>query len=99
MKSIRTAQQELNTLKNGVIGLFKSRNSNVFELVVNHQETNQTIDVIRVTQFAVIQLEFDLPIHYGTLKLFPEKEDGAYKSMNDMLDDPFGFDAFIKSFS
>jgi len=94
MKSIRTAQNELNTLKNGVIGLFKSRNSNVFELVVNHQETNQTIDVIRVTQFAVIQLEFNLPIHYGNLKLFPDN-----KSMNDMLDNPFEWDAFIKSFS
>lgn len=94
MKSIKTAQQELNTLKNDVIGLFKSRNSNVFELVVNHQNSNQTVDVIRVTQFAVIQLEFNLPIQYGTLKLFPDN-----KSMNDMLDDPFEWDAFIKSFS
>lgn len=94
MKSIRTAQQELNTLKNDVIGLFKSRNSHIFELVVNHQQTNQTVDVIRVTQFAVIQLEFNLPVHYGQLIMFPQG-----KNMNDMLDDPFGWDAFIKSFS
>ena len=93
MKSITNAQQELDTLKNDVIGLFKMRNSNVFELVVNHQETNQTIDVIRVTQFAVIQLEFNLPIHYGQLIMFPNN-----KNMNQMLDNPFEFDAFIKSF-
>ena len=89
-----TPQTELNALKNDVIGLFKTRNSNVFELVVNYQETNQTVDVMRVTQFAVIQLEFNLPNHYGTLKLFPNN-----KTMNDMLDNPFEWDAFIKSFS
>ena len=48
MNSIRKAQQELNNIKNDVIGLFKMRNSNVFELVVNHQAVNETIDVIRV---------------------------------------------------
>lgn len=95
MKSIKTAQSELNTLKNDVIGLFKiSRNSNVFELVVNCQETNQTIDVIRVTQFAVIQLEFNVPTHFGILHLFPNN-----KNMNEMLNDPFEWDAFIKLFS
>lgn len=94
MKSIKTAQQELNVLKNDVIGLFKSRNSTIFELVVNHQETNQTIDVIRVTQFAVVQLEYNLPIHFGQLIMFPQG-----KNMNQMLDNPFEWDAFIKSFS
>lgn len=94
MKSITTVREELNLLKNDVIGLFKTRNSNVFELVVDYQETNQTVDVIRVTQFAIIQLEFNLPIHYGTLKLFPDD-----KNMNDMLLNPFEWDAFIKSFS
>ncbi len=94
MKSITNAQNELDALKNDVIGLFKMRNSNVFELVVNHQETNQTIDVIRVTHFAVVQLEFNLPIHYGQLIMFPQG-----KNMNDMLSNPFEFDAFIKSFN
>ena len=94
MKSITNAQQELNALKNDVIGLFKMRNSNVFELVVNYQEHNQTIDVIRVTQFAVIQLEFNLPIHFGELIMFPQG-----KNMNDMLGNPFEFNAFIKYFS
>lgn len=94
MKSIENARQELNAIKNDVIGLFKMKKSNVFELVVNHQQTNQTIDVIRVTQFAVIQLEFNLPIHYGQLKLFPDN-----KSMNDMLSTPFEWNDFIESFS
>ena len=93
MKSIANAQQELNTLKNDVIGLFKMRNSNVFELVVNHQETNQTIDVIRVTQFGIIQQEYNLPIHYGTLKLFPDN-----KNMVEMLYNPFDWNDFISSF-
>lgn len=94
MKSIKTAQNELNSIKNDVIGLFKMRNSNVFELVVNHQKVNETVDVIRITQFGVIQLEYDLPIHFGNLKLFPDN-----KNMNEMLDNPFEWDTFIKSFS
>ena len=94
MNSIRKAQQELNNIKNDVIGLFKMRNSNVFELVVNHQAVNETIDVIRVTQFGVIQLEYNLPIHFGNFKLFPYD-----KSMNEMLVNPFEWSDFIKSFS
>jgi LEA14-like dessication related protein len=93
MKSIKNAQNELDALKNDVIGLFKMRNSNVFELVVNCKETNQTIDVIRITHFGAIQQEFNLPTHFGRLSLFPDN-----KNMNDMLSNPFEFDAFIKSF-
>ena len=94
MNSIRKAQQELNNIKNDVIGLFKMRNSNVFELVVNHQAVNETIDVIRITQFGVVQLEYNLPIHFGTFKLFPYD-----KNMNEMLVNPFEWSDFIKSFS
>ena len=93
MKSIANAQQELNTLKNDVIGLFKMRNSNVFELVTDVND-NDTIDVIRITQFGIVQEEYNLPIHYGTLKMFEEG-----KNFNDMLSNPFEFDAFIKSFN
>jgi hypothetical protein len=94
MKPIQKAQQELNNLKNDVIGLFKMRNSNIFELVIDCKETNQTIDVIRITQFAVVQIEYNLPTHFGRLYLFPKG-----KNMNQMLDNPFEWDAFIKSFS
>lgn len=86
------AQMTLDELKFGIIGLFKSRGSNNFELVTDVND-NDTIDVIRVTQFAVIQHEYNLPIHYGILKLFPQG-----KNMNDILDNPFEFDVFISSF-
>ena len=92
MKKYTTVQKELDKLKNDVIGLFKMRNSNVFELIINVKEF-ATLDVIRITQFGAIQQEFNLPIHYGTFKLFPDN-----KNMNQMLDNPFEFDIFVESF-
>ena len=91
MKSITNAQQELNTLKNDVIGLFKIKDC--FELVVQVYET--TIRTIRITQFGVIQESlYNFDYVRGNFKLFPDN-----KNMNQMLDNPFEFDAFIKSFS
>jgi len=92
------AQMQLNELKHGIIGLFKMKNSNVFELVTDVND-NDTIDVIRITQFGTIQEEFGLPTHYGTLKLFEDSLTCRKYTMNDMLDNPFEWDAFIKSFS
>ena len=43
MANTQQAQQQLDELKKEVIGLFKGRNSNVFELVINCQEANDTI--------------------------------------------------------
>jgi uncharacterized protein YqgQ len=85
------AQIQLDELKHGIIGLFKMRNSSQFEMII---DINDTIDVVRFTQFGVIQEEFNLSIHYGILKLFPDN-----KSMIEMLDNPFEWDAFIKSFN
>ena len=92
MVNTQQAQMQLDELKHGIIGLFKSRGSNNFELVTDVND-NDTIDVIRVTQFGIIQQEYNLPIHYGTLKLFPDN-----MNMFEMLDNPFEFNAFIKSF-
>lgn len=90
MKSITNAQQELNTLKNDVIGLFKIKDS--FELVLQVYET--TFRTIRITQFGVIQESlYNFDYVRGNFKLFPDN-----KNMNQMLDNPFEFDAFIKSF-
>ena len=50
MVNTQQAQMQLDELKHGIIGLFKSRNSNVFELVTDVND-NDTINVIRVTQF------------------------------------------------
>jgi hypothetical protein len=93
MKPIQKAQQELNTLKNDVIGIFKMNGRIDINLVVNYQETNQTIDTITITNFGAIQLEYNLPLSFGTLHLFPDN-----KNMNEMLDNPFEWDKFIKQF-
>jgi len=92
MVNTQQAQTQLDELKFGVIGLFKMRNSDHFELVTDVND-NDTIDVIRFTQFGVIQQEFNLPIQRGTLKLFPYGFD-----MIAMLDMPFEWSEFIKSF-
>ena len=44
-------------------------------------------------QFGVIQQEYNLPIHFGTLKLFPDN-----MNMFEMLDNPFDWNDFISSF-
>ena len=93
MVNTQQAQMQLDELKYGIIGLFKMRGSNVFKLVTDVND-NDTIDVIRITQFGTIQEEFDLATHYGTLKLFPDN-----KNMNEMLVNPFEWSDFIKSFS
>ena len=92
MVNTQQAQMQLDELKHGVIGLFKIRGSNNFELVTDVND-NDTINVIRVTQFGVIQQEYNLPIHYGTLKLFPDN-----MNMFEMLDNPFDWNDFINSF-
>ena len=86
------AQMQLDELKHGIIGLFKQRGSNVFELVTDVND-NESIDVIRITQFGIIQQEIYLPIHYGTLKLFPDN-----MNMFEMLDSSFDWNDFISSF-
>ena len=92
MVNTQQAQMQLDELKYGIIGLFKQRGSNVFELVTDVND-NDTIDVIRITQFGTIQEEFGLPIHYGTLKLFPDN-----MNMVEMLYNPFDWNDFISSF-
>ena len=91
MVSTGKAQNELNDLKNHVIGIFKSDNK--IHLVMNYQEPNQTVDLLTVTVFGVLQKEFNVPIYFGRLFLFPEN-----KNMNEMLDDIFGWAEFCKQF-
>ena len=92
MVSTGKAQNELNDLKNHVIGIFKSDNK--IHLVMNYQEPNQTVDLLTVTVFGVLQKEFNVPIYFGRLFLFPEN-----KNMNEMLDDIFGWAEFCKQFN
>ena len=52
MVNTQQAQMQLDELKYGIIGLFKNRGSNNFELVTDVND-NDTIDVIRITQFGI----------------------------------------------
>ena len=85
------AQNELNELKNYVIGIFKTKNK--IHLVMNYQEPNQTVDLLTVNEFGVLQKEFNVPIDFGKLFLFPDN-----KNMNEMLNDVFGWAEFRKQF-
>lgn len=78
-------------LRSKVIGLAKINGR--FDLVFNIQEPNQTYDSVTVTQFGAIQRNFGFPMGHGELKLFPDN-----KTLLLMLDNPFEFDQFIKSF-
>ena len=92
MVSTGKAQNELNDLKNHVIGIFKTNNK--IHLVMNYQEPNQTVDLLTMNDFGILQKEFNTPIDFGRLFLFPEN-----KNMNEMLDDVFGWAEFCKQFN
>ena len=91
MVSTAKAQNELNDLKNYVIGIFKTKNK--IHLVMNYQEPNQTVDLLTVNEFGVLQKEFNVPIDFGKSFLFPDN-----KNMNEMLNDVFGWAEFRKQF-
>lgn len=92
MKSITNAQQELNALKNDVIGIYKDAQTQRFELVL--EDRGDSLVTINITQFGAIQTNYGFQKMYGEVKMFEEG-----KNMNDMLNNPFEWDAFIKSFS
>ena len=94
MKSITNAQQELNALKNDVIGILKYGKGCPFELVLKINEGNKTAETVYITQFGAINRTKFVSYNDSNLKLFPDN-----KNMNQMLDNPFEFDAFIKSFN
>lgn len=89
MKSTTALKNELTELKNHVIGIIKIQGR--FELVIDYQETNQTVDTIRLTEFAAIQPSYNIPVSFGVLNLFPDN-----KNMNEMLEDIYLWDSFSK---
>lgn len=91
MISTTKLQNELNSIKDHVIGLFKVRGK--FHLVLNHQPSNNTVDTLFITELGAIQKDFNTPVDYGKLKLF---KDG--KNMNQVLANPFEWSEFIESF-
>ncbi len=94
--NIREAQNSLTALKNDVIGIYKHRTLGVFELVFSIDKKSETIETCLISQFGAIQRGFNIPYktQQGTLHLFPDN-----KNMNEMLDNPFKWDAFIKQFN
>lgn len=91
MISTAKAQNELNTLKDHVIGLFKKGER--YSLVMNYQETNKTADLMYLTEFGIIRKEFNVPSDFGKLILFPDN-----KNMNQMTEDVFAWNEFMKQF-
>ena len=92
MYSMQEAKISLERLKNDVIGLVK--NQNRFDLIIYKWDDLDAIDTVTITQFGIIQENFRFPISYGEVKYFPQG-----KNMNEMLENPFEWDSFIKSFS
>lgn len=82
MVHTQQAQIQLNELKYGIIGLFKNRGSNIFELVTDIND-NDTIDVIRVTQFGTIQQEYNLPIE-DVIDQFGSETDYNFSSTDEV---------------
>jgi hypothetical protein len=85
-------RQELDLIKSEVIGIYKHRTLGVFELVTKLE--GDTINTIFISQFGAIQQGFGIQHQQGTLILFPEN-----KNMNQMLENPFEWDKFIKQFN
>jgi hypothetical protein len=91
MYSAQHLRNSLEAFKRDVIGLVK--NQDRFDLIV-YKHSEEAIDTITISQFGAIHENFSFPISYGEVKYFPKG-----KSMDEMLDNPFEWDAFIKSFS
>lgn len=91
--NIRTAQDGLTLLKEDVIGIYKHHTLGVFELVLSINKQLKTIETCFISQFGVIQRGYSIPYQQGKLILFP---DG--KNMNNMLENPFEWEKFIKQF-
>lgn len=92
MKAVKIAQASLNILKTQVIGLFYIGRS--MELVVAHNDKQGTVNTLFITPFGAIQQTFGIPVEKGQFKLFP---DG--RNMQEMIDNPFLWEKFVKSFT
>lgn len=90
MVNTQQAQQQLDELKNGIIGIYKD---NLGFRMVTDVNNNGTIDTIRFTKFGTIQEEFNAPLRAGKLAMFNDN-----KTMNQMLDNSFEWAGFMKQF-
>lgn len=91
--AVQSAIEGLETLKMYTIGIYKHSNIGIFELVLSIDKQRETIETVFISQFGAIQRGFSVPYQQGILKLFPDN-----RNMNQMLDNPFEWNEFIKSF-
>jgi len=97
MYSAQHLRNSLEAFKRDVIGLVK--NQDRFDLIIYKWDDLEAIDTITISQFGAIHENFRFPTSYGEVKYFPKDENGVHKTMDEMLDNPFEFDAFLKSFN
>ena len=88
MSFTSNAQNELNKLKDSVIGIYKY--DNLFYLITEYND--KTMNGIRVTQFGAIQQFYGMPLR-GHYQEFPNKQ-----TMNELLEKPHEWTKFIDSF-
>lgn len=81
-------QNELNDLKENVIGLFKNPNG-VFEMVVSEDKDN--IDTVYLSSLGAVQTTHGLPKRYGKYVVFPNGQ-----NFNELLSKPFEYAEFMK---
>lgn len=90
MENIQLARNGLDSLKNDVIGFCKI--SGRMDLIINKYD-NGKIDTVTISEFGSIHVNYMFPEFYGDTRYFPKG-----KNMNQMLDNPVEFDAFLKLF-
>lgn len=92
MKSVKVAQNALNDVRDGVIGVLKMKGK--FELIVGINNKDLTVDTLRLSEFGAIHETYGLPQSYGEVRLFPDN-----KTMNDMLNQVFAWSDFMEQFN
>ena len=86
-------RQELDLIKSEVRGVYRHKNIGVFELVVKVNKENQTMNTIFISQFGAVNESYNKPYIPNNLHLFPEN-----KNMNQMLENPFEWNDFMRKF-
>ncbi len=79
----------LHNLKSDVIGIVK--NHDRFELLI--KENENTLDTVNITEFGAVHFNYQLPKSYCHWILFPDNN-----NMNEMLDNPYEWDKFMRQF-
>lgn len=80
---------QIRNLKENIIGFFVQGKD--IRFVMDYQETNQTVDLIYITKYLAVQKEFNIPVNYGKLILFPDGQ-----TMSQMLEDINKYCDFIE---